>query len=175
MRPSKLLSIASAAGLAAALSACGAPEPFAYDANYPAGSATGYQSGAYPAQPVAAVEYGRITGVQMVSAGTTTYNNENRGAAGSVIGAVVGGLLGNTIGGGSGRAAATVLGAVGGAVVGNNIARNSNGGAYAWGAPVYRVTVQTDSGQWRNYDVAAQADLRVGDRVRIENGLIYLG
>jgi hypothetical protein len=26
----------------------------------------------------------------------------------------------------------------------------------------------------RSYDVAANADLRVGDRVRIENGVIYL-
>jgi outer membrane lipoprotein SlyB len=39
---------------------------------------------------------------------------------------------------------------------------------------VYRVSVQTDSGQLRTYDVSATGDLRPGDRVRIENGVIYL-
>jgi hypothetical protein len=36
------------------------------------------------------------------------------------------------------------------------------------------VTVQTDQGQMRTYDVNATGDLRPGDRVRIENGVIYL-
>jgi hypothetical protein len=35
------------------------------------------------------------------------------------------------------------------------------------------VTVQTDQGQWRTYEVSATGDLRVGDRVRIDNGVIY--
>jgi outer membrane lipoprotein SlyB len=168
MRTHRYLSIASAAVLAAGLAACAAPDPYGPN-NYPVSQPnTTYVA---PGQPVAAIEYGQITNVQLVSG--QPVRNPNRGAVGSVIGGIVGGLLGNTIGGGSGRAAATVLGAVGGAVVGNNLAqRDANN--YAAGQTVYRVTVQTDQGAYRSYDVAANADLRVGDRVRIENGVIYL-
>jgi outer membrane lipoprotein SlyB len=94
-------------------------------------------------------------------------------AAGTALGAVAGGLLGNQIGHGAGRAAATILGAAGGAAVGNHIAGGNNPYANTAG-PVYRVSVQTDSGQLRTYDVSATGDLRPGDRVRIENGVIYL-
>jgi outer membrane lipoprotein SlyB len=123
--------------------------------------------------PVAGVEYGRVTNVQLIAGAPVA--NPNRAAAGSVIGAVVGGLLGNQIGHGGGRAAATVLGAVGGAAVGNSIAQNSAPPAYNTAGPVYRITVQTDSGVLRTYDVNTTADLRPGDRVRIDNGMIYLG
>ena len=91
--------------------------------------------------------------------------------AGTLLGAVVGGALGNQIGHGGGRAAATILGAVGGAAVGNRL---SGGNTYNTTGPVYRVSVQTDNGQYRTYDVSATGDLRPGDRVRIENGVIYL-
>jgi len=40
-------------------------------------------------------------------------------------------------------------------------------------SPVYRVTIQSDSGGLRTYDVPATGDLRLGDRVRVENGVIY--
>jgi outer membrane lipoprotein SlyB len=168
MRTNRYLSMASAVAVAAGLAACAAPDPYGPN-NYPVSAPnTTY---VVPGQPVAAVEYGHITNVQLVSGAPVA--NPNRGAAGSVIGGIVGGLLGNTIGAGSGRAAATVLGAVGGAVVGNHLAqRDANN--YAAGQAVYRVTVQTDTGAMRSYDVAANADLRVGDRVRIENGVIYL-
>jgi outer membrane lipoprotein SlyB len=169
----KTLTVASAIGLATALAGCAAPDPYGPN-NYPVSSANPYPSG-YPygtTVPVAAVEYGRVTNVQLVAGAPVA--NPNRAAAGSVIGAVVGGLLGNQIGHGSGRAAATVLGAVGGAAVGNNIAQNSQP-AYNTAGPVYRITVQTDSGYLRTYDVNTTADLRPGDRVRIDNGMIYLG
>jgi outer membrane lipoprotein SlyB len=55
--------------------------------------------------------------------------------------------------------------------VGNRIA---NANSYPAGSPVYRVSVQTDNGYLRTYDVSATGDLRPGDRVRIENGVIYL-
>jgi outer membrane lipoprotein SlyB len=106
----------------------------------------------------------------MVSAGTGPA--PTRSVAGGVIGAIVGGLLGNQIGGGSGRGAATVLGATAGAVVGSQAGRAMP--SYNTAYPVYRITVQTDQGIMRTYDVNATADLRVGDRVRIENGVIYL-
>lgn len=91
-----------------------------------------------------------------------------RDYSGAVIGGVAGAVLGNQIGGGSGRDAATVLGAVGGAAVGSQVGRNMN-----TQQPMYRVTVQTDQGTTRFYDVAATGDLRVGDRVRVENGVLY--
>jgi outer membrane lipoprotein SlyB len=172
----RLLSVASAVTLSAVLAACAGPDPYGAN-NYPvsqtAPGATYYPYGtyrgsAYPAQQ-AYVEYGRVTNVSMISAGTGPALN--RSAAGGVIGAIIGGVLGNQIGSGTGRAAATVLGAGAGAVVGSNAGRTTYNATY----PVYRVTVQTDQGQWRTYDVNATGDLRPGDRVRIENGVIYLG
>ncbi|MCY1526635.1 hypothetical protein D9M68_616730 [compost metagenome] len=36
----------------------------------------------------------------------------------------------------------------------------------------YRVSVQTDRGGYRAFDVQSPGDLRIGDRVRIDNGHI---
>ena len=169
----RTLSLASAATLAMALTGC-AVDPYGYNTNYPVSQGPAgavYQNGAYPNQPVNYVEYGRITNVARISPGHQSNANS---AAGTVLGAVAGGLLGNQIGHGGGRAAATILGAVGGGALGNRIA---GGGTPAYAnntGPVYRVSVQTDSGQLRTYDVSATGDLRPGDRVRIENGVIYL-
>jgi len=158
----RMVSIACSVIAASALTGCATQDPY-YSAQAP--------YGAYPTQQAAAVEYGRITNVSLISQGGRPGNS----AAGAALGAVAGGLLGNQIGHGSGRAAATILGALGGAAVGNNVAGGNSGGAYANAAgPVYRVSVQTDSGQLRTYDVSATGDLRPGDRVRIENGVIYL-
>jgi len=166
----RFFSLASATVVAAALTACGTPDPYGpnnYPVSQPAPGAT-YPYGTYPAQQVGVVEYGRITNVTLVSQGT----RQSGSTAGTLLGAVVGGALGNQIGSGGGRAAATILGAFGGAAVGNRL----SGGppAYNTAGPVYRVSVQTDSGQFRTYDVSATGDLRPGDRVRIENGVIYL-
>jgi outer membrane lipoprotein SlyB len=158
--------------MAAMLTACTTPGPYGSD-NYPVsqpGPGATVPYGGYSNQP-GYVEYGRITNVALISQGARPGNT----AAGTALGAVVGGLLGNQIGSGGGRAAATILGAVGGAAVGNRIAGGNAGGNYADSAgPVYRVSVQTDNGQLRTYDVSATGDLRPGDRVRIENGVIYL-
>jgi outer membrane lipoprotein SlyB len=165
----RILSLASAATLAAALTGCAA-DPYGYNTNYPVSQ--GPAGAVYPSQQVGYVEYGRITNVALISSGNRQSNGN--AAAGTVLGAVAGGLLGNQIGHGGGRAAATILGAVGGGALGTRIA---GGGTPAYaneGGPVYRVSVRTDSGQLRTYDVSATGDLRPGDRVRIENGVIYL-
>ena len=184
----RIASIATVTALAAMLSACGTVEPYGANnypsapvATYPSGTypATTYPAGTYPASPYATpgnlIEFGRVSNIEVITTQTmgAAPSNPNNGTAGTIIGGVVGGLLGNTIGGGSGRAAATVLGAVGGAVVGNHIARNRDGSYASATGSVYRVTVQTDQGQWRSYDVSSTADLRVGDRVRIENNVLY--
>jgi outer membrane lipoprotein SlyB len=56
-----------------------------------------------------------------------------------------------------------------------------NGTAILGGPPAvvstaasYRITIHTDAGIYRTYDVPSTGDIRVGDRVRVENGVIYL-
>lgn len=120
--------------------------------------------------PVAGVEFGRVTNIEYMPVGTTHSNNS--GVLGAIVGGVAGAALGNQIGGGSGRTAATVLGGVAGAVMGSQIARNQSG---ATTMPGYRVTVQTDHGNMRTYEVTSTGDLRIGDRVRVDNGVIYRG
>lgn len=141
--------------------------------NYPLTSSyptTTYPTSSYPASyPVAGTEYGRILNIEYMPAGTAAPSSGT-----SILGAVVGGLagaaLGSTIGGGSGRTAATILGGVAGAAAGNQIARNQQG---VTTAPGYRITMQSDQGIVRTYEVPATGDLRVGDRVRVDNGVIY--
>jgi outer membrane lipoprotein SlyB len=166
----RIISMASAVAMASALAGCATwnADPSAQQQQGP-GAAYSAPYGAYPAQTVGTVEYGRVTNVSLVSAGGRPGN----AAAGTALGAVAGGLLGNQIGHGAGRAVAAILGAAGGAAVGNQIAGGNNPYANTPG-PVYRVSVQTDSGQLRTYDVSATGNLRPGDRVRIENGVIYL-
>jgi outer membrane lipoprotein SlyB len=140
----------------------------------PAGSTAYVVPGATTVTPsqtyvVPSVEYGRVTNVAMVTPGTRASGANS--AAGTIIGGAIGGAIGNTIGGGAGRIAATILGAIGGAAIGNTLA-NRPYNNYA--GPVYRVWVATDSGAMRTYDVTA-TNLRPGDRVRIDNGVIYTG
>ncbi len=165
----RLATLATSAVLVAGLSAC-ASDPYGpYGPNYyPTSSVTTMQSA-----PSGYVEYGRITNVSMIHPGTRASGNTT---AGTIAGAVVGGVLGSTIGGGSGRAVATILGAVGGAAIGSRLQANQNAAVYSNNAdPVHRVSVTTDQGSVREYDVSASSDLRVGDRVRIQNGVIYMG
>ena len=111
-----------------------------------------------------------MTNIENQPAGTAAPMDSNRSNNGAVVGGLAGAALGSTIGAGAGRTAATVLGAVGGAAVGNHIARNQQG---ITTAPGYRVTVQTEQGGMRTYEVSATGDLHVGDRVRVENNVIY--
>lgn len=170
-----ITSIASITVLAATLAACGTVDPYGPN-NYPVSSTTTttttYPStypSTYPNAVVTnnMIEFGRVSNIELIAANSAPRGNST---AGTLIGGAVGAILGNQVGSGSGRAAATVLGAVGGAVVGNKIAQNRDG---SYDSNVYRISVQTDNGQWRSYDVSATGDLRVGDRVRIENNVLY--
>ena len=120
--------------------------------------------------PVGAMEYGRITNIEYMPVGTSA--SSGSGILGAVVGGLAGAALGSQVGGGSGRTAATILGGVAGAAVGNQIARNQQG---VTTAPGYRITMQTDQGLIRTYEVPATGDLRVGDRVRVDGGVIYRG
>jgi outer membrane lipoprotein SlyB len=172
----RVLPLAGAAGLAAVLAGCAVP-PYGPNYYYPASTANPYGAPPPPATygnaapaPAGAVEYGRITNVALISNGTPVVTGND--PAGTVIGGIVGGVLGHQIGAGGGQGAATVLGALGGAVAGSYLAGGSR--VYNTGGPIYRIWVQTDSGVLRTFDVHSMGNLRAGDRVRIENGLIYL-
>ena len=88
-----------------------------------------------------------------------------------MIGGVAGAVVGSQIGNGSGRTAATVIGAVGGAVAGNAIEKSRTANTAA--GESYRVSVQLDNGSLRAYDMVSYGDLRINDRVRVENNQVY--
>ncbi len=146
------------------LSACVAPGPV-YQSRYPYQPP---QAAAYPYPEGSSryVEFGHVANIEVTRSETGGYAPSGGGA---VAGGLIGGIVGNQFGRGNGRAAATALGLVGGALVGNSIEANNN-------APrvheSYRVSVQTDNGGNRAFDVPHPGDLRIGDRVRIDNGQI---
>jgi outer membrane lipoprotein SlyB len=147
------------------LAAC-APYPVAPTAG-PAYGPAPYSAGY---GPVAGTEFGRIVNIEYIPVGSVYRRPAS--PLGAIVGGVAGALIGNQFGSGGGRAAATVLGGVAGAAVGNSIAYNNAGVVTQAG---YRITMQTDNGLMRTYEVPATGDLRVGDRVRVDNGVIYRG
>jgi outer membrane lipoprotein SlyB len=161
-KPFRFLSVAASVTALATLTACVAPGPVYETSRYP------YRPHAYPqAYPAAQgpyVEYGQIANIDVI-------RSESAGSApsggGAVAGGLLGGVVGNQFGHGGGRAAMTALGLVGGALLGNSIESNNNAPrAYE----SYRISVQTEHGGYRAFDVPTPGDLRVGDRVRIDNG-----
>jgi outer membrane lipoprotein SlyB len=155
MRISRFTHIGLGAAVVASLAACAynPPPTYAPVGAYPC---AGYPVGGAPM----ATEYGRVTNIQFYQAGPAAAGQNVPGAlVGAVAGAVVGNLVGRSLGGVSARDTSTVLGGVGGAVTGP-------------ATPVYRITVQSDRGVMRFFDVPSPGDLRVGDRVRVDNGVI---
>ncbi|MFT5533259.1 MAG: outer membrane lipoprotein SlyB [Burkholderiaceae bacterium] len=126
--------------------------------SYPQSSSQGYNN-----QQGYSTQYGVIDSIQVSRAA-----NSGGPGAGAVIGGLVGGLLGNQVGGGTGRAVATAAGVVGGAVVGNQVEQNRSAGR-----EVYQVNVRLDNGQYEAITQDNVNDLRVGNRVRVENGRVY--
>ncbi len=155
----RLLAVTASVFAISTLTACVAPQPVYETSRYP------YP----PVQPAAQgpyVEYGRVANIEVIhsqSSGAPT------SGGGAIAGGLVGGVLGNQIGSGNGRAAATALGVVGGALLGNSVEANNNRPRVY---ESYRVSVQTDNGGYRAFDVPSPGDLRIGDRVRIDNGQI---
>ena len=85
--------------------------------------------------------------------------------AGADVGGVLGGVVGHQFGKGDGKKAMTVVGAVGGAVACNEIEKQKNKKVVG-----YRVKVQLDNGESRTFEPTQLGDLKVGDRVRVDNG-----
>jgi outer membrane lipoprotein SlyB len=192
MRTSKrFVSAVGATAVAALLAACGSPSvpmntgsypttPYPTASNYPSTPMPGqtYPSAGVQTAP-AAVEMGRVTDIQTAAMGQTGSSNPNAGRdraiMGGIIGAVVGNVVGKNINNGNNRTGTTVLGGAAGAAIGNASANRgqANTASSGAGTAAYHVTVQTDNGVMRTYEVGALGDLRVGDRVRVENGVIY--
>ncbi len=109
-----------------------------------------------------AATYGRVSDIELVPVSSRS------SGGGAILGAVIGGVLGNQVGDGSGRSAATVIGAVGGAVVGNQVERRRKKDD-----EVYRVSVRLDNGREARFDYERIDDLRVGDRVKVQDGQLH--
>jgi len=71
------------------------------------------------------------------------------------------------MGGGAGNTVATIAGALGGAIVGNEIEKTQVEGSR------YRITVRLDSGSTLVVEDTREVNLRVSDRVRVENDGVY--
>ena len=157
---SRSLSVASSAVLLASLMACAPMNP-APVSTFPTSTTTPNTQNVF-------VEYGLVNNVEIIR--TQAPPTQSSGV-GAVIGGVAGAVVGSQIGAGTGRTAATVIGAVGGAVAGNAIEKSRTANTAA--GESYRVSVQLDNGSIRAYDVSTYGELRIGDRVRIENGQLY--
>ncbi len=110
------------------------------------------------------VAYGVVETIQQSSSGIA---NSGIGA-GTIIGGVVGGVLGNQVGGGTGKTIATVAGVAGGALIGHEVDKNRQSNNLT-----YTIGVRLNNGDLQAIHLDGISDLRVGDRVRIENNQLY--
>lgn len=101
---------------------------------------------------------GRVTALKAVKV------KGQASGAGAVTGGIVGGVVGHQFGKGSGNTAMTVLGAAGGAYAGNEIEKNAKSHT------VYKVTVNMEYGEVRNFTLHNPPDFAKGDRVRVQDG-----
>jgi outer membrane lipoprotein SlyB len=152
---------AAASGLAALLALSGCA-----DMNTP-GNAAGTPL-PYPQSTHSQTRYGVVQSIDLVRADGGTVGVNNIGI-GTIAGAVVGGILGNQVGGGSGNTAATVIGAAGGAYAGHQLEkRNQSQPA----GDAFKFTVRLNDGSYQSVTQSTNADIRVGDRVQIDNGVV---
>jgi len=109
--------------------------------------------------PKNAEKYGRVTDIEVLTVDAKT------SGGGAVLGAVIGGVLGHQLGKGTGRDVATGAGAIGGAMAGNSIEKRNG-----HDSDIYRITVRFENGSRQQFDYEEINDLRVGDRVKVEDG-----
>jgi outer membrane lipoprotein SlyB len=85
---------------------------------------------------------------------------------GKIAGGVLGGLIGSQIGSGRGTTAAEIAGVVGGAVLGNEAEKRMKKTVH------WDVVARMQGGGAQTVTYAAQPAFRVGDKVRVENGVL---
>ncbi|MEO8409111.1 MAG: glycine zipper 2TM domain-containing protein [Propionivibrio sp.] len=124
-------------------------------ANTSVSSASGLRSG-----------YGVVESIEIIQDENTGIGGSGVGV-GAVAGAVVGGIVGSQIGSGRGNTAATIAGAAGGAYVGHEIEKSQR-----LSSTQYKITVRMNNGSYQSLLQDTDAGLRVGERVRIEDGLV---
>ncbi len=118
---------------------------------------------AYPQQNTSSyTQYGVVQSIALVPQSTSSSIG-----AGTIAGAVVGGILGNQVGGGSGKTAATVLGAAGGAYAGHELEKRNQ----TQQTNAYQLSVRLNNGTYQTLTQTTNNDIRVGDSVRIDNGV----
>jgi len=88
------------------------------------------------------------------------------GYLGTIGGGVVGALLGSQVGDGGGRTAAQIAGAIGGAYAGHAIEGSARKSIH------YEVLVRLQNSATQTITYASDPGYRVGDKVRINNGVI---
>lgn len=134
------------------------PQQPAYDQyGYPQ-QAQGSYDGGY-SDPYA-VRYGWVESIEQVGG-----QPANASGVGAVLGGVAGGLLGHQIGGGRGNTVATIGGAVAGALAGNEVEKRTH-----TTPPAFRVRVRTNDNAYMTLTQASPYNLRIGDRVKVQNG-----
>ena len=153
----KIISLALATALT--LGACAntsAPAPSGTATTYPQ---SGNSSNAYGG-------YGVVQSIDLVQQTQSSGIGGTGIGVGAIAGAVVGGILGNQVGGGVGNTAATVIGAAGGAYAGNELEKRNQQQTNA-----YKYTIRMNDGSYQTLTQNTNADVRVGDRVVIDNGV----
>lgn len=85
---------------------------------------------------------------------------------GTIAGAVVGGVVGSQIGAGRGKTVATIAGTAGGAVAGHEIQKRTSK------SDDVKVSVNMDDGSYQTIVQDSDSGLRVGDRVKIDQGRV---
>ncbi len=145
-------------GMAALISGCGNTGGSLFPSSTPASTQASTASG---------ITYGKIDAIERTTQEIDGIAGTGVGT-GAVIGGVVGGVLGHQVGSGTGQDIATVAGVVGGAMAGHQIEKSRKQGQDG-----YRIRVRLDNGQDQTVTQPTIGDLRVGDRVRIENNTVY--
>jgi outer membrane lipoprotein SlyB len=139
-----------AAGSLALLAACASPPPRSDVAAAPIAST--------PMQG----ESGRVTSIEVIPVASRPRGRGPSSAPSSAASSAT------SFGSGTGKAVMTGVGAVGGAVAGNEVEKRNKKDD-----EVYRVFVRLDNGVTRSMDFHRIDDLKVGDRVRFDNGQLY--
>lgn len=134
---------------------------------YPSGNTSGptYSNQSSSQARSAYSGYGVVQSIDTVSQGYKGVAGTGYGL-GTLAGAVVGGVAGNQVGSGKGKTIATAAGTAGGAYIGHQLEQRNQAPAS------YAITVRMDGGSYQTLNQSKTGGLRVGDRVRIENGIV---
>jgi outer membrane lipoprotein SlyB len=113
----------------------------------------------HPGYPAHVARFGTVESIQTVQI------DPQATGIGAIGGAVAGGVLGREVIGGTGG---TVGGAVVGGAVGHGVERHVRGARTG-----YQFVVRMDDGTRQTFVQETHGNVRVGDRVRVQDGVVY--